>query len=212
MPCRGGRGAGSRRPGGATPASWPGDTQLRVRAAVSPKQAVMLLGLLVLQGPLVTPLVGITRAVISPLRQGTRVGLKRQWLIRFMKAGRLLCCKSEMLRVSAGLLSRAAASQLLRSSGLRGRFVGAREAASSVHALVCPPQAPLRADPLLSCGPRNRQRTAAGQRAGSAPEQGMWLAGATSFRRALGPWGPGEEPAAGAAQLAAGADQRDPPR
>ena len=108
-----------------------------------------------------------------------------------MKAGRLLCCKSEMLRVSAGLLSRAAASQLLRSSGLRGRFVGAREAASSVHALVCPPQAPLRADPLLSCGARNRQRTAAGQRAGSAPEQGMWLAGATSFRRALGPWGPG---------------------
>ena len=108
-----------------------------------------------------------------------------------MKAGRLLCCKSEMLRVSAGLLSRAAASQLLRSSGLRGRFVGAREAASSVHALVCPPQAPLRADPLLSCGPRNRQRTAAGQRAGSAPEQGMWLAGATSFRRALGPHGPG---------------------
>ena len=55
----------------------------------------------------------------------------------------------------------------------------------------CPPQAPLRADPLLSCGARNRQRTAAGQRAGSAPEQGMWLAGATSFRRALGPWGPG---------------------
>ena len=80
----------------------------------------------------------------------------------------------------------------MRSSGLRGRFVGAREAASSIHALVCPPQAPLRADPLLSCGPRNRQRTAAGQRAGSAPEQGMWLAGATSFRRALGPWGPGE--------------------
>ena len=55
----------------------------------------------------------------------------------------------------------------------------------------CPPQAPLRADPLLSCGARNRQRTAAGQRAGSAPEQGMWLAGATSFRRALEPWGPG---------------------
>ena len=79
----------------------------------------------------------------------------------------------------------------MRSSGLRGRFVGAREAASSVHALVCPPQAPLRADPLLSCGPRNRQRTAAGQRAGSAPEQGMWLAGATSFRRALGSWDPG---------------------
>ena len=58
-------------------ASWPGDTQLRVRAAVSSKQAVMLLGLLVLQGPLVTPLVGITRAVISPLRQGTRDGPKR---------------------------------------------------------------------------------------------------------------------------------------
>ena len=67
----------SRRLGGATPASWPGDTQLRVRAAVCPKQAVMLLGLLVLQGPLETPLVGITRAVISPLRQGTREGLKR---------------------------------------------------------------------------------------------------------------------------------------
>ena len=57
----------------------------------------------------------------------------------------------------------------------------------------CPPQAPLRADPLLSCGARNRQRTAAGQRAGSAPEQGMWLAGATSFRRASGPSG-GESP------------------
>ena len=109
-----------------------------------------------------------------------------------MKAGRLLCCKSEMLRVSAGLLSRAAASQVLRSSGLRGCFVGARQEVNSPPALLCPPQAPLRADPLLSCGPRNRQRTAAGQRAGSAPEQGMWLAGATSFRRALGPWGPGE--------------------
>ena len=34
-------GAGSRRLGGATPASWPGDTQLRVRAAVCPNQAVM---------------------------------------------------------------------------------------------------------------------------------------------------------------------------
>ena len=33
--------------------------------------------LLVLQGPLVTPLVGITRAVISPLRQGIREGLNR---------------------------------------------------------------------------------------------------------------------------------------
>ncbi len=69
----------------------------------------------------------------------------------------------------------------------------------------CPPQAPLRADPLLSCGARNRQRTAAGQRAGSAPEQGMWLAGATSFRRALGPGARGKEPAAGAEEPAAGA-------
>ena len=42
------------------------------------------------------------------------------------------------------------------------------------------------------CGTRNRQRTAAGQQVGSArSKQGMWLVGAASFRRALGPWGPG---------------------
>ena len=40
----------------------------------------------------------------------------------------------------------------------------------------------------------------------------VWLAAAASFRRALGPRGPGEEPAAGAGQLAAGAALRDPPR
>ena len=40
----------------------------------------------------------------------------------------------------------------------------------------------------------------------------VWLAAAASFRRALGPGGPGEEPAAGAGQLAAGAALRDPPR
>ena len=40
----------------------------------------------------------------------------------------------------------------------------------------------------------------------------VWLAAAASFRRALGPGGPGEAPAAGAGQLAAGAALRDPPR
>ena len=70
LPCCEGREAGSRRLGGATPASWPGSTQLRVRAAVSSKQAVRLLGLLVLQGPLVTPLGGITRAAISLISNG----------------------------------------------------------------------------------------------------------------------------------------------
>ena len=108
-----------------------------------------------------------------------------------MKAGRLLCCKSEMLRVSAGLLSRAAASQVLRSSGLRGCFVGARQEANSPPALLCPPQATLRADHLLLWDKKqttNSSRTASGK----STKQGMWLVGAASFRRALWPWGLGE--------------------
>ena len=87
-----------------------------------------------------------------------------------MKAGRLLCCKSKVLRVSTGLLSRAAASQVLRSSGLRGCFVGARQEANSPPALLCPPQATLRADHLLLWDKKqttNSSRTASGKCTGA---------------------------------------------
>ena len=110
-----------------------------------------------------------------------------------MKAGRLLCCKSKVLRVSTGLLSRAAASQVLRSSGLRGCFVGARQEANSPPALLCPPQATLRADHLLLWDKKqttNSSRTASGKwEVHEARDVVSWSSFFSARLRALGPGG-----------------------
>ena len=60
--CLWGRVAGNWRPGGAVPASWPRDTQLRMRAAVPFKQAVK-----------VTRVTGIARPLRDPLRAESKL-------------------------------------------------------------------------------------------------------------------------------------------
>ena len=121
----------------------------------------------------------------------------------FMKEGRLLCCKSESLSCWFAFMSCCVAGFAFFGSSRKTRELTRRRRCCArrrcCSALI----------PSLGQEGDNEQQQVSKWEVRGARGVVSWSGFFSARSRA---WGPGEEPAAGAAQHAAGAARRDPPR